>query len=138
MIQFFVDKNTWDNIHFIKRFLINLELVSGLKVNKEKCSIIGININEDVLDNFANTLRCRIGEISLAYLGVKVGSTHRQSSKWDYVVKKVKNRLKKWEGLNLSVGERLTLINVVLVSLPVYYLSTYRAPLKALREITKL
>lgn len=42
----FMDKATWENIQFIKHFLINLELVSGLKANPEKCSIFGLNVEE--------------------------------------------------------------------------------------------
>ncbi|KAL8464782.1 hypothetical protein ACS0TY_034326 [Phlomoides rotata] len=36
---------------------------------------------------------------------------HRQASEWGYVVDKVKNRMRKWKRMNISIGGRLTLIN---------------------------
>lgn len=97
-------------------------------MNREKCSLVGLNLEEELLFAFADLLGCCIGRISFICLGVKIKSMHEEKDKLEYMVRKVKNRLRKWKDLNLSIGGRLTLINSVLSSLPVYIFSIYYAP----------
>lgn len=104
----FVGEASWDNVRFIKHFLVNLEMVSGLKVNRDKCNIYGLNVANSQMSDFASWLGCTIGSTPFKYLGVRVGSTHRLVVDWEDVVKKIRNRVRKWEGLNLSIGGRLT------------------------------
>ncbi|KAL8507357.1 hypothetical protein ACS0TY_018052 [Phlomoides rotata] len=134
----FLCKASEENVIFLRRFLWNLEIVSGLKVDKNKCKLFGLNVHIDELAAYADTLGCKTGTTPFTYLGVKVGCRHTQVSEWDYVIQKIKNRLRRWEGLKISIGGRLTLLNAVLSSLPVYFLSTYRAPKSVVRENVKL
>lgn len=127
-----------ENIWFLKRFLTLLHFTTGLKVHIEKCCLFWINIEEECLLEYAEILGCSVGSLPFTYLGVKVGSAHMRVVEWATVLQKVRNRLLKWNHLKVSIGERYTLLNVVLSSLPVYYLSTYRAPKKVLNEITKM
>lgn len=134
----FLGKASRENTVFVKRFLRLMEIASGLKVNFDKCCVYGINVNEERLAEMANTLRCRTGSIPFDYLGIKVGVEYRRASDWECVVQKVKNRLKRWESNKISIGGRVTLLNVVLTTIPLYYLSTYRIPKKTLRELISL
>lgn len=59
-------------------FLINVEMVSSLKVNHEKCSVMGIDVVEEIIQNFTSILRCHVGKLPFHYLGVKVGSIHEK------------------------------------------------------------
>lgn len=83
-------------------------------------------------------LECSVGKIPFVYLGLKVGTNHSKVSDWRYMVQKVRNRVRKWETSKISIGGRLTLINSVLSSLPVYLMSIYRAPKKVLSDIAKI
>lgn len=74
----FVGKASWENIRFIKQFLINLELISGMKVNLDKCNIFGLNTDEAQVTEFASWFGCAVGLIPFYYLGVRVGSSHRK------------------------------------------------------------
>ncbi|KAL8483701.1 hypothetical protein ACS0TY_026399 [Phlomoides rotata] len=67
----FMGKATVENVILLKRLLANLELVSGLKVNKGKCNIYGVNVEMEQVENFANILECRMGQFSFTYLGVQ-------------------------------------------------------------------
>lgn len=104
----FLGKATIENIHFLRRFLGLVEFVAGLKVNKNKSSLYGIN-TEGREEDFASRLGYRIGSMPFKYLGVNVGSMHRRVSEWEYVIQKVKNRLSKWGG-----GRRFLLVGVLL------------------------
>lgn len=107
-------------------------------MNNKKYCLYGVNVGEERSMEFAEVLGCQVGRFPFVYLGVKVGSVHRKVVEWENVVQQVRNRVIKWENLNISFGGRRTLLNVVLSSLPVFYLSTYRAPKTGLSEITKI
>ncbi|KAL8504931.1 hypothetical protein ACS0TY_016215 [Phlomoides rotata] len=99
----FLGKASDDNLWF----LIILELVLGKKVNIDKYSLYGLNLEEGMLEEYASFLGCRKGMFPFVYLGVMVGSSHIKTSDWEYVVRKIKNKLRRWEGLNISIGGRL-------------------------------
>ncbi|PWA74341.1 RNA-directed DNA polymerase, eukaryota [Artemisia annua] len=48
------------------------------------------------------------------------------------------SRLSKWKASCLSIGGRITLIKAVLESLPCYYFSIYRAPVKVINDLEGL
>lgn len=64
--------------------------------------------------------------------------SHRKISYWEYMIQKIKKRVSKWSSFKISIGGRLTLINSILSSLPVFLLSVFRAPKKILNDIVKL
>jgi len=47
---------------------------------------------------------------------------------WEPIVQKFKNMLSTWEQRTLSIGGRVTLINFVLSSLPLFFLSFFKIP----------
>lgn len=99
---------------------------------------MGINVDSETLSNMADILGCTTGRMPFSYLGVRVGIRSNCAAEWNPVVKKIRNRLKKWEDSKISFGGRITLLNLVLSSIPIYYLSFYRLPKKNLREIVSL
>ncbi|GJV46188.1 putative RNA-directed DNA polymerase, eukaryota, reverse transcriptase zinc-binding domain protein [Tanacetum coccineum] len=48
------------------------------------------------------------------------------------------DRLSSWKARNLSIGGRLTLVKFVLDSLPIYYLSLFKAPLKVINILESI
>lgn len=57
---------------------------------------------------------------------------------WEPVIQKIEIKLSSWKADSLSIGGRLTLVNAVLGSLPLYHLSIFRAPLSVVRKIEVL
>lgn len=57
---------------------------------------------------------------------------------WHPVPKKTEDKLSSWNIRNLSIGGRLTLIKSVLGSLPLYFLSVFRAPAMVVKKLESL
>lgn len=102
--------------------------VSGVRINKSKCSVIGINYNKGELATMAEAWGCEVGAWSMLYLDLPLGGNPRTHCLWDLVVEKVEKRLQKWKKTCLSKGGRLTLIQAVLKSIPIYYTSLFKMP----------
>nr|GFC12621.1 RNA-directed DNA polymerase, eukaryota, reverse transcriptase zinc-binding domain protein [Tanacetum cinerariifolium] len=84
---------------------------------------IGVS-HEEVFD-MANTIGCDAATFPLEYLGVPVGCNMARCSYWNDILLKFASKLSHWKARMLSVGGRLSLIKLVLVNLPSYYMSIY-------------
>ncbi|CAJ2637732.1 unnamed protein product [Trifolium pratense] len=114
-------KASWDNVRTIKTILRGFELVSGLKINFVKSKLYGINVEANFLDAAASFLSCSSDSIPFKFLGIPVGANPRRQDTWQPIVDSMTKRLSSWSGRNLSIGGRVTLINSVLSSLPLYF-----------------
>jgi hypothetical protein len=56
-----------------------------------------------------------------------IGANHRSASTWRLVDEALKRKLSVWKGKHLYFGGRVTLINSVLASLPLYFFSFFKA-----------
>lgn len=73
---------------------------------------------------------CEIGQTHFSYLGLNVGINHRRANSWSSLVEKIRMRLAKWNDKHISFGGRITLIQAVLSSIPIYCLSFFIIPMK--------
>lgn len=112
---------SWDNLWSIKAILRGFELASGLKVNFAKSNIFGLNVDDQFLHAASVFLFCCIGRIPFKFLGIPIGANPRRCSTWAPKVESMARRLASWKGQHLSMGGRVTLINSVLTSLPLYF-----------------
>ncbi|GKE10397.1 putative reverse transcriptase domain-containing protein [Tanacetum coccineum] len=70
----------------------------------------------------------KAGRTPFTYLGLPVGKDMSRCCSWSEMVDKFTKRLSLWKANSLSIGGRFILTKSILVSLPLYYLSLYRAP----------
>lgn len=131
-------KGSWKNLWSIKTIFRSFELVSGLRVNFHKSKLIGLNINEGFLESASIFLSCCMTLIPFKFLGVLVGANPRRRSTWKPVVDSMRAKLSCWRGRNLSIGGKVTLINSVLSSLPLYLFSFFKAPKVVIKELTQI
>ncbi|GAU48842.1 hypothetical protein TSUD_186170 [Trifolium subterraneum] len=99
----FIGEASMENIWSLNAILRSFELVSDLKVNFYKSSIMGVNVNSEFLGVAEKFLHCKIEYIPFIYLGLPVG----------YVI----------------LGGRVVLLNSVLNSIHIFYLSFMKMPL---------
>lgn len=61
-----------ENLWVMKTVLRCFELVSGLKVNFFKSSLLGVNVSSTFLSTGADFLNCKVGKVPFCYLGLPV------------------------------------------------------------------
>lgn len=118
----------------MKAALRGFELVSGLEVNFFNSSLLGVNVSESFLESGANFLNCEVGKIPFRYLGLPVGANPRKGSTWQPLIDSLTRKLGSWRNKFLSFGGRIVLLNSVLNSIPIYYLSFMKMPVKVRKK----
>ncbi|CAJ2651419.1 unnamed protein product [Trifolium pratense] len=131
-------EGSWESFWTIKSMLRGFELVSGLKINFVKSKLYGINVGARILEAVASFLACNMATIPFKFLGIPVGANPRRRETWKPVVEAMTKRLNSWHNRHLSFGGRITLINSVLASIPLYFFSFFRAPCCVLKSIEKI
>lgn len=126
-----------EKVNNLKNILFAFELVAGLKVNFRKSAIVGIGDgNNGAL--CADAFGCQLSRFPINYLGIPLGSKSKCKSIWDVVIQKCQQKLSTWRRRYLSKGQRLIMINSVLASLPIYYLSMFQMPVSIMKIIEKI
>ncbi|EEE51773.1 hypothetical protein OsJ_33218 [Oryza sativa Japonica Group] len=78
---------------------------------------------------------CSTGQFPFRYLGIPIHYRRLRNADWKEVVECFEKRLSSWKGKLLSTGGRLTLINSVLSSLPLYMMSFFAIPIGILTKL---
>nr|KYP51226.1 Putative ribonuclease H protein At1g65750 family [Cajanus cajan] len=86
----------------------------------------------------ATFLNCKVGHFPCSYLGLFIGANPNRLSTWQTVISKVEKKLTKWKGKLLSFGGRLVLLKSVLNSIPIYFLSFFKAPTGVISQLESL
>ncbi|GJX41068.1 putative RNA-directed DNA polymerase, eukaryota, reverse transcriptase zinc-binding domain protein [Tanacetum coccineum] len=120
------------NLIFILRCFF---LVSGLKINVNKINISGVCISDDDILAMANVIGCGAAKFPFKYPDVPVGCSMARCSSWDPVIQTFSSGLSHWKALILLAGGPLTLIKSVLGSLPLYFMSLYKAPVSICNKL---
>ena len=134
----FLCEDSFNNIFVIKAILRSYEIVSGLKVNFHKSKVAGVNIDEYAISTYAKTLNCNTMRLPFQYLRVEVGGNPRKKQLWEPIVKKIEDRLTTWKGKLLSMAGRICLLKSVFTSIPLFYLSIFRAPVAMCNRISSI
>ena len=122
----------------MREVLLLFEEVSGLKVNFHKSMLTGVNVSKSWLTEAALVMNCRKGSLPFTYLGLPIGGDSRKLSFWKPVLDRIVAHLSSWNNKFLSFGGRLVLLKSVLSSVPVYFLSFFKAPTGIISSIESL
>jgi len=66
--------NDYNSLLHVKRILRWFELVSVLRVNFYKSSLVGINLDEEFTTGLASTIYCKLNTLPLTYLRLPLGA----------------------------------------------------------------
>ncbi|GKV39902.1 hypothetical protein SLEP1_g47602 [Rubroshorea leprosula] len=97
-------------------------------INFNKSHLIGISVEEEWIEKMSWVLCCKKGSFPFKYLGIPIGGRYGKIAFWKPLIDIFSKKLSKWKGRFLSLGGRITLINSVLDSLPVFWMSVYLIP----------
>jgi hypothetical protein len=67
-------------------------------------------------------LHCGVDSIPFHFLGISVGANPRRKVTWKPIVESTRKSLSRWKSHNLSIKGRVTRINSLLSSLPLFFL----------------
>jgi len=74
-------------------------------------------------------------KVPFKYLGIPIGANHRGKDFWQDMITKRRKRLTIWKGKYISYTGRVILINLVLSSITLYYLSLFKIPVSLEKTI---
>lgn len=101
----------------------------------DKSNVYGVGVDNFVVERLTSILKCEPPSFPFTYLGVPVGANMKLVKNWNTVVDKFKKKISMWKVRSLSSGGRLTLVNLILNNLPLYYFSMFCAPRKVINII---
>lgn len=108
----------------------------GLKINFHKSCMIPINVSPEKMQILSRTLGCQIGSLPFTYLGLPMGLSKPKIADFAPLIERLEGRLSSLTTF-LNYGQRLTMVNSVLSSLPTYYMSTIKLPKKVIMHIDR-
>lgn len=111
-------------------------MCTGLKINYHKSNMIPINTDSQKMEILAGTFGCSIGAMPFTYLGLPLGTSKPNVSDFAPLIDRVERRLPSTT-VYLNYGQRLTMINSVLSSLPTYYMCSLKLPKKVILHIDR-
>lgn len=115
---------------------MNTKYVPNTNLAKSKVYRIGV-LREEVA-NLAHLIHCGFDSLPFIYPCLPVGIDMSKASSWFEVIDSFTRRLSPWKSKCLSIRGCLTLTKAVLGSLPLYYLSIFRAPLNVLSKLESI
>ena len=124
-----------DNLKFLLQWF---EMFSGLKINYDKCELIGVQTDESHVTALAHSFGCKVGKLPSKYLGLPLCVGLPKKYIWDSVVERIDKTLSSWKSKYLSMGGQITLIKSILSSIPIYFLSYFKCPKSVMQRIEKI
>jgi hypothetical protein len=112
--------------------------VSGLVTNREKCAVYPIQCGDVDMVEVMAPFPCDIQSFPCHYLGLPLHFRQPGRFQVQPIIDKMANRLPLWKGRFLNKAGRLKLINSVLSSLPIYFLTVFPIKKWAFKKMDKI
>ena len=110
----------------MKLILCLFEQLSGLKINFHKSELFCFGKAKEEVDQYKQLFGCESGSFPFRYLGIPIYFRKLLKKEWKGIEDGFEKKLSCLIGKLMYYGARLTLINVVLTSLPMFMLHYYR------------
>jgi hypothetical protein len=124
-----------DKAQNMKLLLCAFEEASGLKINFHKSELFCFGQAQEDVEHYTALFGCQEGSLPLKYLGIPIHFKRLNNVDWKRVEERFEKRLSSWKGKHLSAEGRLTLINSVLSSLPMYMMSFFSIPKGVIKKL---
>lgn len=112
--------------------------MSSLKVNLYISFLIGINIPLEWLEEATLVNNYKVEGTMFKYLRMYVDCNHRREGAWKLVLDIVRGRLSSWNNNHLLIGGCIILLNSIMITLPVNYLSFFKVPTSIILKLESL
>ena len=122
---------------YLSWVLMWFEAISWLIINLDKSELISVGGVENA-EALVAKLGCKVGSLPSTYLGLPLGAPHRSVAVWDGVEERLRKKLARWKSQYISKGERITLIQSTLASMPIYFMFVFALPKKVRLRIEQI
>nr|GFB47457.1 RNA-directed DNA polymerase, eukaryota, reverse transcriptase zinc-binding domain protein [Tanacetum cinerariifolium] len=110
----------------------------GLRINLHKSKLIGIVVEQSMVEAAASNIGYMALNLPFSYLGIIIDGNMSRIKAWNDVINKVLCRLLKWKMKILSIGARFTLLKSVLGASPIYFMLMFNAPIQVLKKLKSI
>jgi hypothetical protein len=116
---------TISDVTNVTQVLLAFGDATDLKTNLQKSEIFPISFLDEEVEPMTNVFQASQAHFPCKYLGLPlhIGKTRRDDEQ--ELIDKIGARLSGWKGRLITRAGRLTLINSVLSSIPVYYMTSF-------------
>ncbi|KAK2645148.1 hypothetical protein Ddye_020343 [Dipteronia dyeriana] len=121
-----------------RRVLRCFELAVRLRINFDKSCVVRVGKNRNRGDLWATTFECKKAVLPVTYLELPLGANSRLKIFWNPLVNRIEKRLALWKIKFLNKWGRLVLIKSILSSIPSYFLSIFKVPIRVANSYEKL
>jgi hypothetical protein len=112
----------------MKLILCLFEQLPSLKINFHKSELFCFGKEKDSQDDYKEIFGCAIGALPFKYIDISIHFRKLLIKEWKVIEDRFEKKLASWIDKILSYGDRLILINLVLISLPMFLLSFFQIP----------
>jgi hypothetical protein len=123
------------DVWLVKAILERFGLAYGLRINFRKSATYPIRCGGIDVASVLAPLGVPTAALPCKYLGLPLSTRQLRRVDWQDLIDKIASRLATWKGKLMSAAGRLALLNVVLSSIPVYWLSVHRLPIWVRKKI---
>lgn len=104
------------------------EAWSGFKINFYKSSLVRLGERSFLSSLIISIFECKEEAFPLKYFGIPLSPNKLKRADWSPLLESFERKFGGWEGNLLSLGERLTFLNVMLSATPMYYMTYLSSP----------
>lgn len=121
----------------LRCILLLFESVSRLKMNLQNSKMITVGkVNN--MAGLTGLFDCQVVNLPVKYLGLPLRERFKAKAMWEPVVERIQKRLSSWKEKFLSKGGKLVIIKSIISSMPLYFLSMFRAPASIIQCLEKI
>ncbi|KAA3485559.1 DExH-box ATP-dependent RNA helicase DExH10-like [Gossypium australe] len=117
-----------------KYILRCFEIFSGLNINFKKSCLEDFDVKEETLFRMAAICKCKIGSLPINYLGIPLGANSKRITTWEPIIDRVRKKLSSWMSRTLSWAGKVVLINTILSSLSIFFMSLFNTPMTIIKK----
>lgn len=121
----------------LKEILDQFAALSGLHINYGKSTLVPIHVEEGVVAECVQILGCRRDSFPQPYLGLPLSANKLPLSAFTPHIQKTDKYLSSWQANLLNPMGRAVLVNLVLDSLLVYFMSSLQLPPSVLHQLDR-
>ena len=122
------------SLQALKNILDDFSMATGLTINYHKSTFVPMNVDAATASTMATVLGCELSTFPQTYLGLPLSPHKLRPFDFQPLISSFDKYLAGWKARLLSSGGRIVLVNAVLGTLPIYYMSSILLP-KGVREL---